>query len=98
MSCRDLPPALRMAKKVPRPDAEKESLVNTTRFDSLVRRAANVLSRREAVAFATSGLAGSLSITPVASRKRHRRRRSKKKVTFNDFGCVNVGSFCTNGG
>jgi hypothetical protein len=69
--------------------------MDTDRFDSLTRTFATVLSRR-AIAGAL-GL-GALALPDLAGAKKKRKNQSKKKVKFNDFGCVNVGGFCKKAG
>ena len=66
--------------------------MESDRFDGLTRTVSMLLSRR-AVAGAL-GL-GALALPGLAdARKKHKRK--KKKVKFNDFGCVKVGDFCQN--
>lgn len=65
------------------------------RFDTLTRDLSSFLSRRT--------LAGALGLAALAypgstDAKKKKKRKKKKKVKFNDFGCVNVGSFCKNSG
>jgi hypothetical protein len=65
--------------------------VETTCFDRLTRAVSLLVSRRRL------GLAlglGPLALPGLADAKK--KHKHKKKVTFNDFGCVNVGSFCKN--
>ena len=63
----------------------------TSRLDQLTRSASMYLSRRT--------LAGALGLgalaLPIGSEARKKR---KKKVKRNGFGCVNVGGYCKNGG
>jgi hypothetical protein len=66
--------------------------VDTIRFDCVTRAVSTLLSRR-AIA-RTLGL-GALALPDLADAKK-KRRKKKKKAKFNDFGCVNVGSFCKN--
>lgn len=67
------------------------------RFDQLTRRYVRLLSRR--------AIAGALGLGALAlpglsdAKKRHKRKRKhKKKVKRNEFGCLNVGTFCKNSG
>jgi hypothetical protein len=71
--------------------------METDRFDEITRRYARLLPRR--------AIAGALGLGALAfpglsdARKRHKhRRKHKKKVKRNDFGCVDVGKFCKNNG
>lgn len=61
-------------------------------FDRLSRAAARVLPRR-----AIAGILGlGVLALPGLVDARKKRRKRKKKIKRNDFGCVNVGSFCKN--
>jgi hypothetical protein len=68
--------------------------MESDRFDGLTRSVSSLLSRRT--------LAGALGLgaltlpSLVEAKKKHKHK--KKKVTFNDFGCVDVGKFCKNSG
>jgi hypothetical protein len=64
-------------------------------FDRLARTVSTVLSRRT-LAGALS--LGALTVPGLAEAKKKHTKRKKKKVKFNDFGCVNVGAFCKNAG
>jgi hypothetical protein len=74
-----------------------ETHMGTSRFDTLTRRISPLLTRR--------GLASVLGLSAIAlpglatgKKKRHHKRKRKhkkqKRVTFNAFGCVDVGGFC----
>jgi hypothetical protein len=66
--------------------------METERFDRLTRTVSHLFTRR---ALAALGLgATGLPILADAAKK-HKRR---KKIKRNEFGCVNVGKFCKNGG
>jgi hypothetical protein len=39
-----------------------------------------------------------LALPSLVDAWKKRKKKNKKKVKFNDFGCVDVGKFCTNGG
>lgn len=72
--------------------------MDSAHFDCLTRAVSTSLSRRSLAG--TLGF-GALARPFLAEGKRHKRRhrrkeRRKKNVTFNDFGCVNVGGFCKN--
>jgi hypothetical protein len=75
--------------------AGKDAPVDTARFDALTRAVSAVLSRRTLAG--VLGL-GALTLPSLADAKKKKRKRKKKKIKRNDFGCVNVGSFCKNGG
>jgi hypothetical protein len=64
------------------------------RFDLLTRSVSTLLSRR-----VLAGVLGVAACTfpSVSEAKKHERARKKKRVKFNDFGCVNVGNACKNG-
>jgi hypothetical protein len=64
--------------------------VDIARFDSLIRTASSLLSRR---ALAGVLAIGALTLPGLADAKKKRKR---KKVKRNAFGCVNVGGFCKN--
>jgi hypothetical protein len=72
--------------------------MNRNRLDDLTRSLFSRPSRRHLVASLVGGVFGTnTTLFPqvlTAKKKRRRKKRKKKKVTFNDFGCVNVGSFC----
>jgi hypothetical protein len=73
--------------------------MNRHRFDVLLRSLRSRPSRRELVAGLGSG-AFSLRLAQLpqsANAKRKRKKRNKKKIRYNDFGCVNVGRSCKNG-
>jgi hypothetical protein len=67
--------------------------VETTRFELLTRAITSQLTRRRLAS--VLGLAGTTFPALVAAKKK---RKRSKKVRRNDFGCVNVGSFCKNNG
>jgi hypothetical protein len=67
--------------------------VEATRFELLTRAIASQLTRRRLAS--VLGLAGTTFPALVAAKKK---RKRSKKVRRNDFGCVNVGSFCKNAG
>jgi hypothetical protein len=72
----------------------RENRVETARFDHLTRTVSILLSRRT--------LAGALGLgafaLPNLVDAMKKRKRKKKKITRNAFGCVKVGNFCKNGG
>ena len=61
------------------------------RFDQIARAISHNLSRRTLAGFI--GL-GAIGISEVADAK----KKNKKKVKKNEFGCVDVGRFCKNAG
>jgi hypothetical protein len=70
--------------------APEEDDVDPESFATLTRAISSVLSRRSlagALGLSTAGRSGW-----VEAKKR--KRRKKRKVKLNDFGCVNVGQFC----
>jgi hypothetical protein len=68
--------------------------MDSVRFDRLTRSVSTVLSRRTLAG--ALGL-GALVRPDLADAKKHKKRK-KKKIKRNDFGCVNVGGFCKNSG
>jgi hypothetical protein len=68
--------------------------MDIARFDHLTRTVSTLLSRRTLAG--TLGL-GALALPGLAEAKKHKKRK-KKKIKLNDFGCVNVGGFCKNSG
>jgi hypothetical protein len=68
--------------------------MNSDRFSRLTRFVAQRASRRGLIA--ALGFAG-ITIPGVAGAKRRHKKRKKKNVIFNAFGCVDVGKFCQNG-
>jgi hypothetical protein len=62
-------------------------------FDGLTRSVATLLSRR-----CLAGALGFGALTFPGLAKARKKHKHKKKVKFNDFGCVNVGGFCKNNG
>lgn len=66
--------------------------MDTDRFDHLTRSISTLLSRRTLAS--ALGL-GALALPSLVG-ARKKKRKKKKTVTFNDFGCVNVGGFCKN--
>jgi hypothetical protein len=75
------------------PDAEEGNVMEGRQFDNLLRSLAQ--SRRSLLGGALG--IGALTLPSLVDAKKHKKRK-KKKVKFNDFGCVNVGGFCKNGG
>jgi hypothetical protein len=71
----------------------KECRVNIARFEHLTRTISTMLSRR-AIA-GTLGL-GALNLPGLVEAKK--KRKKKKKIKKNQFGCVDVGKFCTDDG
>jgi hypothetical protein len=73
--------------------------MDATRFDNLTRSLQRLAPRRAALSVLGGSLAALLPRLgrDDASAKKNR-KKSKKKVKFNDFGCVNVGSLCKNNG
>ena len=61
------------------------------RFDQIARAISQNLSRRTLAG--VIGL-GAMGISEVADAK----KKNKKKVKKNEFGCVDVGKFCKNAG
>ena len=76
--------------------------MDSRHFDALTKRLTEAGSRRGLLGLlATLPVLGGLVafLDPDAGEARHNKKRRKKvKVRFNDFGCVNVGGFCKNGG
>jgi hypothetical protein len=69
------------------------------RFDHLTRLVAGGLSRRKLGGALGLGVLAIPGWTDARKKKRKRKRKKQKRnVTFNDFGCVDVGGVCTNGG
>ncbi len=67
------------------------------RFGELLRSFARSRSRRSALGALAA--AGGMALLPDAAGARKRQRKhKKKKLTFNAFGCVNVGGLCKNAG
>jgi hypothetical protein len=67
--------------------------MDTSRLDRLTRSVSILLSRRT--------LAGALGLATLALPQgidAKKRRKRKKKIKRNAFGCVNVGGFCKNSG
>lgn len=62
----------------------------TSRFAALTRSWSRLLSRRSA-----AGVLGLSTLTLSGVVDAKKRKRNKKKPKFNEFGCVNVGGFCT---
>jgi hypothetical protein len=72
----------------------EEAAMDEMSFDHLTVLLCRFISRR-----ATLGGLSALTLPSlVDAKKRNRKKRKTKRVTFNDFGCVNVGNFCKNGG
>jgi hypothetical protein len=67
--------------------------MDTSRLDHLIRRVSTRLSRRTLAG--TLGLAALARPFGIEARKK---RKKKKKIRRNSFGCVNVGGFCKNSG
>jgi hypothetical protein len=72
------------------------------RFNDIVRSLTTGGASRRGItrALAALSLTGTLSplVGLATAYAKKKKRKKKKKVTFNDFGCVNVGSFCTDDG
>jgi hypothetical protein len=66
--------------------------MDSDRFDGLTRSVSRHLSRRSLAA--SLGVAA-LGIHDLAE-ARKKKRKKRRKVKFNEFGCVNVGKFCKN--
>jgi hypothetical protein len=68
------------------------------RFTVWIRALGGLPSRRDVLrGLVSMGLGFSAARQPDgAEAKKKHRHTHKKKVTFNDFGCVNVGGFCKN--
>jgi hypothetical protein len=67
--------------------------LDSARFDHLTRAVATLRSRRT--------LAGVLGLSALALpglADARKKRKKKKKIKKNQFGCVDVGNFCKNGG
>lgn len=62
-------------------------------FDRLTRAASSLLSRR-----AIAGVIGLGTLALPSLVDASKKRKNKKKIKRNDFGCVSVGKFCKNGG
>jgi hypothetical protein len=67
--------------------------MDTPQFDRLTRALADTASRRQTIA---ALFLGGTAIACVGNGAVAKKKHHKKKVTFNDFGCVNVGGFCKN--
>jgi hypothetical protein len=66
-------------------------MMDTDHFDRLTRSVSRFLSRR--------ALATTLGVVALGSHGlAEARKKKKRKVKRNAFGCVNVGTFCKNGG
>jgi hypothetical protein len=65
--------------------------MDTDRFDDLTCAISTLLSRRALAA--ALGL-GTLGLSDRVDAKKKRRKR-KRKIERNDFGCVDIGNFCT---
>lgn len=81
--------------------------MNRNRISDLTRSLISRPSRRHLVASLVGGVFGrNTTLFPqvlTAKKKRRRKKRKNRKqksqeVIFNDFGCVDVGGLCTNGG
>lgn len=66
------------------------------RFDDLTSRLAAPLSRRQGLGLVAALGLGAGLLAEHADARKHRKK--KKKVTLNDFGCVDIGRYCSNGG
>jgi hypothetical protein len=66
--------------------------LKSVRFDSVTRAFSLLLTRR--------GLAGALGLAAIAAPNLAvaKRKKRKKKIKRNEFGCVNVGNFCKDDG
>jgi hypothetical protein len=67
--------------------------VDTDRFDRLSRAISSLLTRRNLAGVLGLGIVTLPGLTDARKKRKH-----KKKVKKNQFGCVDVGKFCTNGG
>jgi hypothetical protein len=67
--------------------------MDAAHFDRLTRSLA-VPSPRRTILAGLVGLRGGLASSRNAHAARNHRKRKKKKITRNAFGCVNVGGFC----
>lgn len=76
----------------------KGAAVDSTRFDRLTRSISLLLSRRALAGVLAFGTLTAPGFTEARKKRKRRRRRNKKKIKRNQFGCVNVGNFCQNGG
>jgi hypothetical protein len=78
--------------------------MDSGQFDSLTRAFANISTARRGFVSGTLGgglttLLVRLGAEDAEARKRKKgKKRKKKKIKRNEFGCVNVGKFCKNGG
>jgi hypothetical protein len=74
------------------PILEEGAMVDVA-FDQLTLRLRRSISRRAAV----TGL-GFMTLPGLADAKKRKRKKRKKTIKRNSFGCVNVGNFCKNSG
>lgn len=70
--------------------------METDRFGRLMRTLAFALSRRGLVSASGLLVLGIPDLIDARKKKHKRRKKHKKKVRFNAFGCVDVGTFCHN--
>jgi hypothetical protein len=77
------------------PEQNQENTMDAHDFDRITRVVATRLPRRT-----LAGLLGaaSLSAFNLSEATKRKRKQKKKKIKPNDFGCVDVGRFCKNGG
>jgi hypothetical protein len=68
--------------------------MDTARFDRWTQDLSIAVSRRQSLASLGFGLGALAGLLDLAEAK----KRKKKKIKRNDFGCVNVGNFCKNAG
>ena len=72
--------------------------MNGNRFDTLTQGFAHASSRRLVLSRVAAGLlaiAGMRLLDAASAKQRQRRRKRKKKpLSFNEFGCINVGGKC----
>jgi hypothetical protein len=65
--------------------------MDSHRFDGLTRSVSTLLSRRR-----LAGALGFGALTFPGLAEARKKHKHKKKVKFNDLGCVDVGNFCQN--
>jgi hypothetical protein len=69
--------------------------MDSDRFDGLTRSVSTLLSRRTLAGGLGLGMVALPNLSEAKHKHKHKHKK-KKKVKHNDFGCVNVGSFCKN--